>query len=79
MKCQPLDLLWFHVGHLVIPVEDNIALVDLLHKEFLPPVRWHLVEAREFFQVSLSLIRDIESGGMLSLWCSDAFSNVFRG
>ena len=49
MKSQALDLLGFHVGASVIEVEDDIALLDLLHEEIFPTSRRHLVEARQLF------------------------------
>ncbi len=61
MQCQPLDLLRFHVSSLVIEIEYNIALVDLLHEQFLSAIGGYFVETRQFLKFSLTLIRYVKS------------------
>jgi hypothetical protein len=74
---QSLDLLGFHVTTRIVEVEDDVALVDLLHEEFFSLVRWHLVESWQLLEVALALIGDIESRRMLALRCPNAFDVVF--
>jgi hypothetical protein len=44
MESQSLDLLGLHVCRRVIEIENDVALVNLLHEEVLAPVGGHLVE-----------------------------------
>lgn len=50
---QTLDLLRFHVATSIVEVEDDVALVDLLHEELLATVGWHFVEAGELLQFAM--------------------------
>jgi hypothetical protein len=61
MKRQSLDLLGFHIGRWVVEVEDDIALIDLLHEQILSAIGRYFMEARQLFQFSLTLIRDIKA------------------
>src|SRR5690606_38364761 len=38
VESKALYLLWFHVRRGIIKIEDNITLVELLHKKFLTSV-----------------------------------------
>ena len=49
MESQALDFLGFHVGACVVEVEDDVALLDLLHEEIFPTSGGNLVEARQLF------------------------------
>lgn len=56
MQSQALDLLGLHVSAGVIKVEDDVALIQLLHKQLLASIRWYLMEARQLLQLALSLV-----------------------
>ncbi len=74
VKGEALDLLGLHVGAGIVEVEDDVALLDLLHKELLSSGGWDLVEAGSF---SSSLVgRDIEPGRMLSSRGLDALGDI---
>ena len=62
MESQSLDLFGFHVGSRIVEIKNDVALINLLHKEVLAPVGSHLVEAWQLFQLALTLIGDVESG-----------------
>lgn len=79
VECQSLDLLGLHVRRRVIEIEYNVALIDLLHEEFLAAVRGHFVKAGKLFQLSLALVGDIKSGRMLALWSPDTLRHILRG
>jgi hypothetical protein len=64
---QTLDLLRFHIAASIVEVEDDVALVDLLHEELLPLVWGHFVESWQLLQLTLTLIRDVEARRMLPL------------
>jgi hypothetical protein len=74
---QTLDLLGFHVTARIVKVEDDVALVDLLHEELFSLVRWHLMESWQLLEVALALIGDVESRRMLALRRPNAFDVVF--
>jgi hypothetical protein len=73
---EALDLLGFHVAAGIVEVEDNVALVDLLHEELLPLVRGHFVEPWQLLQLTLTLIRDVEARRMLPLRGPDALDGI---
>jgi hypothetical protein len=73
---QALDLLGLHVTARVVEVENNVALIDLLHEELLALVRGHLVESGQFLQVSRALIRDVEARRVLPLGRSNTLDSV---
>jgi len=79
VKSQPLDLFGLHVCCRIIEVEDNVALIDLLHKQFLAPVRSYFVEAWQFLQLSLALVGNVESRRVLTLGGPNPFRQVLRG
>ena len=79
MKGQPLDLFGLHVSRRIVEVEDNVALVDLLHEKILATVGRHFVEASQLLKFSLALIGDIKSRGVLTLGSPNSFRHVFRG
>ena len=74
MESETLDLLGLHVGARVVEVEDDVALVDLLHKEVLASVGRYLVEAGELLEFSLG--RDVETRRMLSPRGPDALGHI---
>jgi hypothetical protein len=76
VKGQSLNLLGFHVAASIVEVEDDIALINLLHKQLLPSGWWHFMEPGKLLQFSLTLIRDVEPRRVLALWRSDAFRNI---
>ncbi len=76
MQGQTLDLLGLHIATGIVEVEDDVALVNLLHEEFLPLVRGHLVKSGELFQFTLTLIRDVEARRVLPLWGPDSLDCV---
>ena len=62
VKRQAFDLLRLHVSACIVEIEDDVALIDLLHKQLLPLVWWYLVESRQLFKLALALVRDVKSG-----------------
>ena len=46
VQCQAFDLFGLHVPAGIIEVEDDVALVNLLHKQFLSSVWGNLVKSR---------------------------------
>lgn len=79
MQGQALDLLRLHVSTSIVEVEDDVALINLLHEQILPLVGRNLVETRELFQLALALIRDVETRRVLSLGSANPFSDILRG
>ena len=78
MESETLDLLGFHIGARVVEVEDDVALIDLLHEEVLASVGRYLMEAGELLEFSLG--RDVEARRMLSPWGPDALGHIlWRG
>lgn len=73
---QPFDFLGLHIGGRVVKVEDDVALIDLLHEEILATVGRHFVEARKLFELSLALVGDIKSRRVLAFGGSDAFGHI---
>ena len=59
VKRQPFDLLCLHITTSIVKVEDDIALVDLVHEQVLSAIRCNFVETRQFFKLALS--RDFEA------------------
>lgn len=58
---QALDLFRLHISGRIIEVEDDIALVNLLHEQILTPVRGHFMKSWQLLQFSLALVRNIKS------------------
>lgn len=56
VQSEALDLLGLHVCAGVVEVENDVALVELLHEELLAPIRGDFVEAGQLLQLALSLI-----------------------
>jgi hypothetical protein len=56
VQCQALDLLRFHIAASIVKVEDDVALVDLLHEELLPLVRRYLMEPWQLLKLTLTLV-----------------------
>src|SRR5450755_2764456 len=44
VKRKSLDLFGFHISRSIIEIEDDVALIDLLHEQVLSPIRRNLVE-----------------------------------
>lgn len=61
VKCQSLDFFGLHISTCIVEVEDDIALINLLHEQLLSAIGWHFVEAREFIQFSLALVRNVKT------------------
>lgn len=59
MKRQPLDLLGLHVGTGIVEIEDDVALINLLHEQILAASRGDLVKAGELLELAMS--RDVKS------------------
>jgi len=78
VQSHALDLFRFRIRAGVVEVEYDVALVNLLHEKVLSAVRRDLVETRQFLEIALSLIRDVESRRMLSLWRPDTVCSVSR-
>lgn len=76
---QALDFLGLHISTGVIEVEDDVALIDFLHEEFLPLVGCDLVEPRELLQFAFALVGDVETRRVLPLGRANSLSNIFRG
>ena len=53
---QALDLLGLHVTASIIEIEDDVALVNLLHEELLALVGGHFVKPGQLLQLTLALI-----------------------
>lgn len=61
VECQSLDLLGLHISTCVVEIEDDVALINLLHEQLLPAIGWDFVEARKFVQFSLALVGNVKS------------------
>lgn len=79
VQCHSFHFLGLDIRCCVVKVENDVALINLLHEEVLPAVRRYLVEPRQFLEVSLALVGNVESRRVLSFWRPDALRNVFRG
>jgi hypothetical protein len=73
---QSFNLLGLHVAASIVEIEDDIALINLLHEQFLSSVWWHFVETGKLIQFSLTLIRDVKPRRVLALWRPDAFWDI---
>lgn len=60
---QALDLLGLHIGAGIVEVEDDVALLDLLHEQILTAPGGDLVEAGELLQLAVG--GDLEPRRML--------------
>ena len=79
VQSQALDFLGLHVTASIVEVEDDVALVDLLHKKLLPLVWRYLVKSWQLLEVALALVGDVEPRRVLSLGRPNAFDVVFGG
>lgn len=79
VKRQPLDLLGFHVGRRIVEVEDDVALIDLLHEKILTAIGRDLMEPRELLQFPLTLIGDIKPRGVLAFGGPNPLRHILGG
>lgn len=61
MQSQALDLLRLHVTTGIVEIENDVALVNLLHEKLFALVRRHLVEPGQLLQLPLTLVGDVEA------------------
>jgi len=59
VECESLDLLGLHVAAGIVEVEYDIALLNLLHKQILSPIRSHFVETGKLLKLAMG--RNIKS------------------
>ena len=53
---EPLNFLGLHISTRIIKIEDNVALLNLLHEQILPTIWWNFMEPGELFEFSLTLV-----------------------
>lgn len=74
---ESLDLFRLHVAASIVEIEDDIALVNLLHEQVLASVGRDFVETRQLLQLAVG--GDVEARRVLTLRRPQAFGYVLGG
>lgn len=56
VQSKSFDLFRLHITTGIVEIENNVALIDLLHKKLLPPIWRYFMETWKFLQLALPLI-----------------------